>query len=87
MIIDFSTHIFPRQIMGFLKETGHPKIETVISDARPSLVSPEERLKIMDKHKIDMQVLTLSQAVYRIAKVDEDIELCRRINDIFFRTI
>ena len=47
-------------------------------------MSTESRLKIMDKHKIDMQVLTPPQRLCRIAKSDENTEFCRKVNDYFY---
>lgn len=94
MIVDVHNHFFPMDYLKTLKEFGRGV--SVFQDEEGRLivtykgdyniilkthVDPAERVKVLDKFKIDMQVLTLTTPGVDLGDTNLSIKLARIVND------
>ncbi|MEM4481531.1 MAG: amidohydrolase family protein [Desulfurococcaceae archaeon] len=96
MIVDIHNHFFPLEYLKSLKEYGRG-ISVFRDELGRMIVSYKgdyniilethvdaiERLKVMDKFKIDMQVLTLTTPGVDFEEIDFSVKLSRIVNDSF----
>jgi uncharacterized protein len=78
MIIDFSAHHIPREIMTRIQQTSYGKGKRDIY----SNADPEFRLKLMDKYGVDVQALSLSVPRLQAFGDTEVSEICRLSNTL-----
>jgi uncharacterized protein len=80
MIIDFSSHIITKEVEK--KLSTMEKFRRIQANFETKSSDPENRLRLMDKYKIDKQVLTQSTPVLEGLAADEASEICRISNDV-----
>ncbi|MCX8168654.1 MAG: amidohydrolase [Candidatus Methanomethylicia archaeon] len=100
MIIDIHNHFYPLEYLNCLKEYG--KNISVLYDhygrmiinykgdynvVVKSHIDIIERLKVMDKFKIDLQILTLTTPGIDFEDIDFSVKLARVVNDSFSKII
>lgn len=71
MIIDFSTHLVPKS----MTKLG------IYFPPVTALLDIDERLRVMKKYGIDMQIVTITASVFKGASGEREVELCRIAND------
>ncbi len=83
MIIDFSSHIITREVEEKLASGKHFKRlkNNFVSESS----DPENRVALMEKYGIDMQVLTQTTPVLEGLDAEEALEICRISNDAIGR--
>jgi aminocarboxymuconate-semialdehyde decarboxylase len=94
--IDVHNHLYPREWMDYLeKRTGSPRMErTGLTSMifysgdiplahvnRAGHYDPEARIEDMDKHGIDIQILSLTTPSVELVPANEGVIWARRIND------
>jgi predicted TIM-barrel fold metal-dependent hydrolase len=79
MIIDFSCHIITRQVEETLSLKEN--FQRLQKNFATETSDPEERIKVMEKYGIDMQVLTQPTPVLMGLRTEEAAEVCRITND------
>ena len=79
MIIDFSSHIITKEVEEALYSKDNFKL--LKKNFAPDNSDPEKRLALMDKYKIDMQVLTQTTPILIGLTTDETVQICRLTND------
>lgn len=79
MIIDFSSHIITRAAEE--KLSSRENFRRLQKNFAAESSDPEERIRVMEKYGIDMQVLTQTTPVLVGLKAGEAKEICRITND------
>lgn len=79
MIIDFSSHIITRAAEERL--SSRENFQRLQKNFAAESSDPEERIRVMEKYGIDMQVLTQTTPVLSGLKAGEAAEVCRITND------
>jgi aminocarboxymuconate-semialdehyde decarboxylase len=79
MIIDFSCHIITREVEE--KLSSKENFQRLQKNFAPETSDPEERIKVMEKYGIDMQVLTQTTPILVGLRAEETAEVCRITND------
>ena len=79
MIIDFSSHIITRAAEE--KLSSRENFQRLQKNFAAESSDPEERIRVMEKYGIDMQVLTQTTPVLVGLKAEEAKEICRITND------
>ena len=79
MIIDFSSHIITRAAEE--KLSTRENFQRLQKNFAAESSDPEERIRVMEKYGIDMQVLTQTTPVLVGLKAEEAKEICRITND------
>ncbi len=95
MIIDIFTHIFPEKFVRGLgkADLGSKVGSTNLADlsSRPHFTDPEISIRMMDKYKIDVQVLSLAThpRLYSPVPVrnDDALAICRLANDALAQVV
>ncbi|KPK30933.1 MAG: hypothetical protein AMK69_02020 [Nitrospira bacterium SG8_3] len=79
MIIDFSSHMITREVEE--KLSSKESFQRLQKNFASETSDPEERIKVMEKHGIDMQVLTQPTPIVVGLRTEETEEVCRITND------
>lgn len=79
MIIDFSSHMITREVEE--KLSSKENFQRLQKNFAPETSDPEERIKVMEKYGIDMQVLTQTTPILVGLRAEETAEVCRITND------
>ncbi len=79
MIIDFSSHMITREVEE--KLSSKESFQRLQKNFASETSDPEERIKVMEKHGIDMQVLTQPTPILMGLRTEETEEVCRITND------
>jgi aminocarboxymuconate-semialdehyde decarboxylase len=79
MIIDFSSHMITREVEE--KLSNKESFQRLQKNFASETSDPEERIKVMEKHGIDMQVLTQPTPILMGLRTEETEEVCRITND------
>lgn len=100
MIIDFHSHFYPGAYLDELKKRSQYATIDVDQEGRLLIryagdynivvgphVDPEERLRAMDRHSVDMQVLTLTTPGVEREEPNYGMRLARLANDGFQRIV
>lgn len=100
MIIDFHSHFYPGAYLDELKKRSQYATFDVDQEGRLLIryagdynivvgphVDPEERLRAMDRHSVDMQVLTLTTPGVEREEPNYGMRLARLANDGFQRIV
>ncbi|MEM1549718.1 MAG: amidohydrolase family protein [Candidatus Methanomethylicia archaeon] len=100
MIIDIHNHFYPMEYIRYLKDNCK-EVSVFLDDQGRTIINYKgdynvvvkshidviERLKVMDKFKIDMQILTLTTPGIDFVNVKLSIELARIVNDSFSKIV
>jgi len=79
MIIDFSSHMITREVEEKLSSKNN--FQRLQKNFASETSDPGERIKVMEKYGIDMQVLTQTTPILVGLKAEEAAEVCRISND------
>jgi len=79
MIIDFSCHIITHEVEKRL--SSKKNFQRLQKNFASESSDPEERIKVMEKYGIDMQVLTQTTPILVGLGAEETAEVCRISND------
>lgn len=79
MIIDFSSHMITREVEEKLSSKNN--FQRLEKNFASETSDPGERIKVMEKYGIDMQVLTQTTPILVGLKAEEAAEVCRISND------
>jgi aminocarboxymuconate-semialdehyde decarboxylase len=91
MIIDTFCHIYPQDFLTALAKAKsplpHATFTAQIKQGWENFVDPELRLRHMDCHGVDLQVLSLATPAFESASPKEQIELARIANEGIAETV